>query len=263
MIMAIISLAARGWLKHFAALAAIRIVGVIGVCLVLASSTPFPLWAYAVWLVLWVAPFVVPFQRARRLIFLPFLLISGVLCLLEVPHCLTPKIPVSQDQHIYVLGDSLSAGISPSERTWPLVLGDLCRLNVTNLAQPGATTADALRQDKGILEPKSLILIEIGGNDLLGSASSEEFSRKLDQLLSDIPSTCSCAMFELPLLPFCSGYGEAQRNLARKHNVILIPKKCLVKVIGGNGNTLDGLHLSQKGHDALAHAVSGMLSVRR
>jgi len=70
-------------------------------------------------------------------------------------------------------------------------------------------------------------------------------------------------MFELPLLPFHSGYGEAQRHLARKHHVILIPKKCLASVIGRNGNTLDGLHLSQKGHDALAHAVAGMLSLQR
>ncbi len=68
-------------------------------------------------------------------------------------------------------------------------------------------------------------------------------------------------MFELPLLPFHSGYGEVQRTLAKKYNVILIPKKVLTNVIGADGNTLDGLHLSQQGHDALARAVFRMLAI--
>ena len=161
------------------------------------------------------------------------------------------------------MGDSISAGMGTSERNWPLVLGDISNLKVTNLALPGAAATTALSQLNGIIIPHSLVLIEIGGNDLLGTTSNDDFAKSLDTLLQKMPSSSSCAMFELPLLPFRSGYGEIQRAIARKYNVVLIPKKVLTNVIGGDGNTLDGLHLSQKGHDALARAVFRMLVIAR
>lgn len=65
-------------------------------------------------------------------------------------------------------------------------------------------------------------------------------------------------MFELPLPPFHNGYGQAQRALAKKYNVTLIPKDWLASVIAKTGNTLDGLHLSQKGHNALAASLLSM-----
>jgi acyl-CoA thioesterase-1 len=144
-----------------------------------------------------------------------------------------------------------------------LVLGDVSHLDVTNLALPGATASSALAQEQGIKLVDSLVLIEIGGNDSLGGVSSDQFFKDLDELLAGIPSTCSCVMFELPLFPFQNGYGEAQRTLARKHHVVMIPRKCLTAVIGASGNTLDGLHLSQKGHDALALSVFSMLAISR
>jgi len=259
--MVVIAMISRRWIRHSVARAVMRVIGLTGVIFVLASSTPFPVWVYCIWFALWLAIFVLPVVRTRRLIASIFLLFSALLCLREFPHHLCPAIPVSQNQHVYVLGDSISAGMGTSERNWPLVLGDISHLKVTNLSEPGATAATALSQENGIIVPNSLVLIEIGGNDLLGSTSSDEFSVSLNALLSRIPSTCSCAMFELPLLPFHSGYGEVQRILARKHNVILIPKKCLTDVIGGSDNTLDGLHLSQKGHDALARTVFRLLTI--
>ena len=260
---AIIGLIARWWLKNSLALALARIIEIIGVASVLASSTPFPVWAYCIWFALWITNFALPAPRTKRLAFSLFLMLSALLCLLEFPHHRCPVIPIGRDQHVYVLGDSISAGVGTSERNWPLVLGDISHLQVTNLAQAGATAATALSQEDGIIVPRSLVLIEIGGNDLLGTTSSDEFAVSLDTLLHKIPASSHCAMFELPLLPFHGGYGEVQRALAKKYNVILIPKKVLTEVIGGNGNTLDGLHLSQKGHDALARTVFRMLAITR
>lgn len=261
MLTAIIALIARWWLKNSVALALARIIGIIGVTFVFASSTPFPVWVYCIWFALWFTTFVLPVTRTKRLIFPSFLMVSVILCILEIPFHQCPAIPVGKDQHVYVLGDSISAGMGTSERNWPLVLGDISHLQVTNLAQPGATAATALSQESGIIVPYSLVIIEIGGNDLLGTAFSDEFAKSLDNLLRGIPSSSYCAMFELPLFPFHSGYGEVQRTLAKRYNVILIPKKVLTNVIGGSGNTLDGLHLSQQGHDALARAVFRMLVI--
>ena len=66
-------------------------------------------------------------------------------------------------------------------------------------------------------------------------------------------------MFELPLFPFCNGFGAAQRNLAKKYDAMLIPKHFMTDVFALSGGTLDGLHLSQKGHDALANSIRDLI----
>ena len=43
--------------------------------------------------------------------------------------------------------------------------------------------------------------------------------------------------------------------------VTLIPKRYLVNAFAGKDNTIDGLHLSQKGHDALAGEVFDLLNI--
>jgi acyl-CoA thioesterase I len=96
---------------------------------------------------------------------------------------------------------------------------------------------------------------------MLGTTPGNQFFKDLDALLGRIPTSSRCVMLELPLLPFHNGYGQAQRILARKHNIFLIPKSCITSVIGKTDNTLDGLHLSQKGHDALARSVFSLFRV--
>jgi lysophospholipase L1-like esterase len=66
-------------------------------------------------------------------------------------------------------------------------------------------------------------------------------------------------MFELPLFPLQNAFGAAQRSVAASHGVVMLPKRCLTKVLGMKGGTLDGLHLSQQGHNALAETVATVL----
>ncbi len=62
-------------------------------------------------------------------------------------------------------------------------------------------------------------------------------------------------MFELPLLPLTNSFGRSQRSLAKTFGVTLIPKRVLVGVFETKEATLDGLHLTQIGHDELARKV--------
>ncbi len=66
-------------------------------------------------------------------------------------------------------------------------------------------------------------------------------------------------MFELPLPPFHGGFGKAQRMLAAKYHVLLLPRVWLASVLGAEGATRDGLHLSQKGSEALASRMAGQV----
>lgn len=66
-------------------------------------------------------------------------------------------------------------------------------------------------------------------------------------------------MFELPLCPFQNAYGEAQRSIAAKHHALLLPKRCFAAILGMKDGTIDGLHLSQQGHDAMARMIAGVV----
>jgi acyl-CoA thioesterase-1 len=146
------------------------------------------------------------------------------------------------------------------ERCWPDVLRDTTGLPVVNLAEPGATVESAMRQASGIPRPGAVVIIEIGGNDLLGGTSTAAFEAELDALVQGLRSSHhDILMFELPLFPFRNGYGMAQRQVAAKYGVALLPKRCLTAVLGQDGSTLDGLHFSQEGHNAMAEIVARVL----
>ncbi len=161
---------------------------------------------------------------------------------------------------IHVIGDSLSAGVGGGEGPpWPHLLGTQLDADVHNHAQAGATARSANEQTSE-LPAASLVIVEIGGNDLLGGRSAQQFHEDLDALLSE-----ACAddrrvvMFELPLPPFFFRYGKVQRSLAQEHKVRLIPRRLLADVLFSDAATLDSIHLSESGHQKLAERVADLL----
>jgi lysophospholipase L1-like esterase len=130
-----------------------------------------------------------------------------------------------------------------------------------NLSQPGAQVADALDWTKKLNAGDTLVLIEIGGNDLIAGTPTADFDYELKGLLQAcVRPGRTVVMFELPLLPHRIGYGRSQRRLAAKYGVILIPKRYLVQVLAGEGATSDGLHLSAAGARQMADLVSRALA---
>jgi hypothetical protein len=62
-------------------------------------------------------------------------------------------------------------------------------------------------------------------------------------------------------ISFWNVFGADQRVLAKKYGATLIPKRCLAGVFGSPGATVDGLHLSQQGHNLLARTVFSLLII--
>lgn len=238
-----------------------------GFAAVLLSAVPLPSWLYALWilpagaiLVLGNLPGAAPVLRFRA--FGALCAASLFLLLAEAPHLRAPRIRLAADQSVYVVGDSISAGIGSGERCWPEVLAASTSLRVVNLAVPGATTQSALAQLPRIAESNAVVLLEIGGNDLLDRIDADTFESHLDQLVSVLRANGhDVAMFELPLFPFQNAYGRAQRAVAKRHAVALIPRRHFARVLGMENGTLDGLHLTQKGHDEMARRVAALLRI--
>jgi acyl-CoA thioesterase I len=193
---------------------------------------------------------------------------AGVLLMLllllpaiELSHHSMPVIVGDVSDHLVVIGDSISSGIDPHIATWPVVLQRITGVPVKNLARPGADTVEGQVMAQSITAQDHLVLIEIGGNDLLTGVSSNEFGQALNTLLAKVTSPGRIVlMFELPLLPHKISYGQIQRRLAAKYGAYLIPKRYFVEVIGGAGATSDGLHLSEVGARRMATLVARVLS---
>jgi lysophospholipase L1-like esterase len=178
----------------------------------------------------------------------------------EFLHRRLPTIHGTKAKHLVIIGDSISAGLF-SDVAWPTLLQNLTSTQVSNLAQVGATTAGAIQTAAKVAPDNSLVLIEVGGNDLLSGTSSEQFSRSLETLIRRlVASGRTLVMFELPLIPDRIAYGQIQRRLAAKYGIYLIPKRYFVRVISGAEATSDGVHLSRTGAQRMARLVAEVLS---
>jgi len=124
------------------------------------------------------------------------------------------------------------------------------------------------------------ILIELGGNDVLGESTLGEYTAALDRLLAlcrgetralsrtgtrSGPSPGphrTVVMLEIPGVPGRWGFATAQRRLAARHGVVLVPKRVLAGVVFARGSTsADALHLTQLGQQRLADALRPWLGL--
>ncbi|MEZ6059870.1 MAG: GDSL-type esterase/lipase family protein [Planctomycetaceae bacterium] len=236
--------------------------GLVGVAI---SSTPFPLPFWIVGSLLVILASRQKF-RVRRRWLMPatigfWLLAAGY----EATWQRTPHLPrdiAAKELPVVVLADSVTAGLGEGEAvTWPKQIQETSKLTVIDLSHVGETVASALRRARDAEIPdEAVVVLELGGNDILGSTPVDRFEEDLDALLTFISRPGRCVfLMELPLPPFCNKWGIVQRRLAKRHNVKLIPKHRFAAVFAGKTSTLDSIHLSQEGHDRMAAIVREVL----
>lgn len=254
--------------NKYARLAA-RLLAIVGAILVILSATALAVWFYVLWgvavAVLVLMPGGLVRSKARRAIpSAAAALLTLVAVALEVPWHFTPALGGEPANAVVVIGDSITAGVGVGETTWPTLLGENAGINVTDLSEPGLATASALQALEDVPAGTfrdAVVLIELGGNDMLSfGVTPREFEGNLDHLLAAVsqPGT-RIVMFELPLPPFHNRFGAAQRRQAKKHRALLVPKRRFAQVLAPRENTVDGLHLSDEGQQAMAALVSEIL----
>jgi acyl-CoA thioesterase-1 len=256
-LIAVLMAALKGWrvLPRLAPLTAI-----LGMILVACSAAPLPNAFYLVVAIAtlgWLAA--EHFRKkiaARRLALLrvavALLWLAGVA--IELPYHFVPAVAAMGGPEVWIVGDSVTAGVGDHKtETWPRILARKHGVVVHDRSQMGATVGSKLEK-----EPlgDGIVLLEIGGNDLLGTTTAADYEDRLERLLALVcRGNRTVLMFELPLPPFCNEYGRVQRRLAAASGVALIPKRVFVGVLTQGDATLDSVHLSQRGHQEMAEVV--------
>lgn len=232
----------------------------VGAIFVVASSTPIR-WFLIVAIVLATAYWMRARRRrtARELFYSQFAVTAVWVFVVafELPYHAMPRIAFDARPTVWVIGDSITAGLGDDGiETWPRILQRVDGFTITDSSHVGETARSALKRIHDVDVDAELVVVEVGGNDLLGGRSSQQFSRDLNALLDHACGDGrTVVMFELPLPPFYHGYALAQRRAARAHGVRLIPRHVLMSVLASGGATLDSIHLTASGQESLAEAV--------
>jgi len=208
-------------------------------------------------------------RRSLRLGLKVFSLATCLLCVsLEAATWISPQLPDVKQAKVYVVGDSVRAGVGyKGERVWTEIVEKETALPVVNLARGGGTVRSSRTQAMFIKDDAGLIFLEIGGNDMLGGTSLPEFRDGLDALLRELckPGR-TLVMLELPWAPFHGSFRRCQRELTSRYGAALIPRRVFSQVLCGGDSTVDGLHLSNIGHERMAVAFmetcSGLLAIQ-
>ena len=177
-----------------------------------------------------------------------------------------PPLPVGSP--VLVVGDSISAGygVAPEE-AWPAQLAAATGWQVINAGVNGDTTADALARLPELLERHTprLVLVEIGGNDMLRRIPESEIAANLDRMIDQIaargaqpvligiprPSMLGAAFSRLSPAEF---YDET----AKRKRAPLIGEVAS-EVLSAADLKLDPLHPNAAGHARLAETVRAEL----
>ncbi|HZW25517.1 MAG TPA: arylesterase [Gallionella sp.] len=169
-----------------------------------------------------------------------------------------------QSSKVLALGDSLTAGagVTP-EQAWPALLASRTGWEVVNGGVSGDRSGDALARLPALLEEHQpvLVLVTLGGNDMLRHVPEAETVANLERILDMVRASGAKAV--LLATPKPSVAGAVFRNLsppefyltvAEGHRVPLI-EEAIPEVLSDPAMKGDPLHPNAEGHALLAGKI--------
>jgi acyl-CoA thioesterase I len=165
---------------------------------------------------------------------------------------------------IVALGDSLTAGagVSP-EQAWPALLASHTGWVVVNGGVSGDTSAEALRRLPSLLEEHkpSLVLVTLGGNDMLRHIPAQETVANLGRIFELIKAQGAKAALLATPKPSIAGAvfqklsaADFYRVVAKQYQVPLI-EDAIPEVLSDPQLKGDPLHPNVEGHVLLSGKI--------
>ncbi|HMO79096.1 MAG TPA: arylesterase [Candidatus Paceibacterota bacterium] len=175
----------------------------------------------------------------------------------------------SYEYKIIAFGDSLTAGFGlPLNESYPFQLKirlqeiGLDNVDVINSGISGETSRGNLERAQFIRNQNpDIVILGIGGNDALRRLSIEEMENNINQTISILksgskPPRIILLQMQAPInygLNYKKEFDAVYTNLAKKHNVKIVP--FLVSEVFRDQNLLlaDGIHPNKSGYEKLVN----------
>ncbi len=188
----------------------------------------------------------------------PLLLSAGLAALLfaacgqELPHLDSPG------EAIVCFGDSITAGYgaAPTE-SYPVRLAERIGREVVNAGVSGDTTADGrARIDEVLALNPWLVIVELGGNDLLRRVPIETTEANLDEILRRLLAARVLPVLVETRAPYLGGrYRDLFERLAERHGVPLIDD-VIADILADPAKKSDEIHPNGVGYGELAEKIA-------
>src|SRR3989344_3170755 len=173
------------------------------------------------------------------------------------------KNTASGEKPIVFFGNSITAGQGAgADEDFPSLIGKALNVPIVNAGVSGSTTRDALlRINKDVLSKNpSIVVIELGGNDLLEHVDIEVSRRNFDLILSKIkPTGAKIVILDVRFFVFQEKYETDLRDLAKKYDATYVPD-ILEGVIGDQSLKFDDLHPNARGYQKIAEKLTPIIA---
>ena len=187
-----------------------------------------------------------------------------VLLLIAACSSRTKEAALPAGSKVLALGDSLTQGAGvKSEEAWPSLIAQKTGWVVVNGGVNGDTSEAALLRLPNLLEQHKpvLVLVTLGGNDMLRHIPQQRTTANLDQILTQIKAHGAKSVLLATPNPSLMGAvfqhlsaPEFYRNLAEKQQVPLI-EDAIAEVISDPKLKSDPLHPNTEGHKVLSEKI--------
>ena len=172
-----------------------------------------------------------------------------------------PARPTSGDQ-IIAFGDSLVQGVGASPgHDLVSVLSRRLAVPIVNAGRSGDTTSAALaRLDSAVLNRRPrIVLVLLGGNDLLRRLPGDVTLDNLDEIVSRIRARGAAVVLATVELGFLTGLDtRAIDALAARTASALVPD-ILGGILGRRDLMADGIHPNDRGYEMMADRLEPVL----
>ena len=193
-----------------------------------------------------------------------FILLFAAIALLSACTSNTREAALPAGSQVLALGDSLTAGAGvTAEQAWPALLEQKTGWVVVNGGVNGNTSADALKRLPHLLEqydPK-LVLVTLGGNDMLRHVSKQQTIANLEQILALIKTHGAKAVLLATPAPNLMGAvfqnlsaPDFYQQIAEQQQVPLI-EDAIAEVLSDPQLKGDQVHPNAEGHARLAEKI--------
>lgn len=163
---------------------------------------------------------------------------------------------------IVALGDSLTFGTGSSEgATYPECLAQTIGRPIVNKGVPGNTIADAeKRLDGDVLNLKpSIVIVFLGGNDILQRASLDESFKRLENIVKRIQGQgAMVVLVGVRVLTPIGGVGARYHSLANRTGCVYVDD-VLDNIISDPSLMSDQIHPNANGYKIVAERIAAKM----
>jgi acyl-CoA thioesterase I len=176
------------------------------------------------------------------------LLLAG--CGPDVPHLDNPG------STIVCLGDSITAGVGVGEgEAYPDLLARQLGAEVVNAGVSGNTAEDGLaRVEEALKEDPWLVIVELGGNDILRRVPPERTERALRGILDRLLAARVVPVLVEVEAPLAAAYGKVFAGIEEDYEIPIV-KDVLGEILTDADLKSDPIHPNARGQEILAEAL--------